>query len=538
MKRLKTILSFGFVVLAVSLLVGFTTGTTKRSATVDPNGSLIVAIDQPFGSLDPRINHASLNARPLWNLFDGIVTKTWFSGADRLTLTPGLASSWTITDRSTVYTFTLRRGIKFADGTPFNAAAVVFNFRTMFDPTFEYYYPPTASFAKSYLPTYRDVAAIGPYKFRLRLTRPDGSALDQLAVHQEFFQISPAAIKQYGNTGIAQHPIGTGPFTFESFNASTQTMVATRNDSYWRGPSKVKTLVMRTITDQGARTAALEGKTVNVATNISVNNKARWSGRKDIKLLVRDQPTVKTCHLDWRSGPGANKLFRQAISLAIDRKSMASIVYGGLGGPAHGYFPPQSAAYDPKMPALAFNLTRAKSLLTQSGVKPGTTITYETATGDQNATTAFSVMQENLRALGINVVIKYVDGATFVRDLTTAGGIKPNSGFDGLCRTTLGTDTVSLLFAVFGKAGWPPAGFNAEMIEIPAVEAAYSRARNARDNDRWVKAHSDANQALVNESAALFLINDVQGFGMTGNVVWTPAAARAYMYYSAKVLKR
>jgi len=529
----KTILGLVIGCAAIALFAGFGDTSGSRAKVVDPNATLIVAIDQPIGSLDPRVNHASLNARPLWNLFEGLVTKTWYRGDTQLKLVPALATTWTISKDRLTYTFNLRKGVKFSDGTPFNAAAMKFDFDTMFDSTSQFYYPAANSFDKGLVPTLASYAAPGPYTFRIVLNSPDGSLLDTLAVHQEFWAISPTAIQKYGNAGMGSNPVGTGPFSMASWNPATNVLVADRNDSYFRGPSKIKRLIMQTITDQSARTAALESRSVHIATNVLVDNATRWAGRKDIKLIIRQQPTIKSCGLNAESGPGTNKLFRQALSLAINRKRMNEVVYGGKGAVAHGFFPAASPAFDPKMPALQYNLAKAKQLMAQSGVPQGTKLTLETASGDANATKAFALLAEDLRAIGVNLTVNYTDGATYVKDLTTA--VRP--GLDGYCQTTQGTDTPSLFWYVWGRLGWPPGGYNSYHYLNPKLEAAFKRAQDAKDNDAWLKAISDGNKAATDDFAGMFLIEDVQGFGEAGNVVWTPAAARDYMYYSAKVLK-
>jgi peptide/nickel transport system substrate-binding protein len=517
---------------AVLLLTGFREGETAR---VDPTATLIVAIDQDIRDLDPRTNHAVLTVRPMYNVFEGLVTKTWHNGADALRVVPALATRWTISKNRRVYTFQLRRGVRFHDGTGFNAQAAVFHFRTLLDERFEFYYDKAGPFAKSRLPNVVSYAAPSPYVFRITLSAPDGGLLDTLATNHEFWMVSPTAVRTYGNAAIGtSRPVGTGPFRFTSYQPGQQ-LVLERNDSYWRGRAKFRRLFMRVMTDEAARVAALEGRSVHVAVNISVKNERRWAGRKDIKLVIRQQPTIKTCILDAQGGPGTKKLFRQALSLAANRQQMNLLVYAGKARASTGLFPRASPAFDPKLPSLSHNLTQARRLLSQAGVQNGQQLILETTTGDQNATDTWTVLQENLRQIGVNVQIKYVDGPTYVRDLTSPATMS-SRGIDGFCASTMGTDTPTLLFDILGRRGFPPAGYNAYRYTNPAVEAAAVRARNAPSYEAWIRAMRDANRALARDYAGIFLIDDVQGFGLAGNVTWRPAAARAYVFYNAKVM--
>lgn len=535
--------AIGFLVglVAISLIVALSSSTASRAAVVrgpvaDPNATLTVAIDQPIGSLDPRANHASLNARPLWNLYEGLVTENWYAGPQHLKMVPALAKSWSVSKDGLTYTFNLRHGVKFSDGTPFNAAAAVFDFRTMFDSTFQYYYPTVASFDKALLPTATGFTATAPYTFKITLSAPDAQLLPELALHEEFFMISPTAIQKYGNAAIGTgYPEGTGPFYYVSYNPSTSVLVLNRNANYWRGSPKFKTLILQLITDESARVSALEGHSVDIADNVLLSNAPQLTSSNGLKMIIRQQPTVKTCELYAKTAPGNNKLFREALSLAINRAQMNSVVYGGKGGVAHGFFTDNSPAYDPKMPPLEYNLAKAKKLLKQSGVKTPVTLTLDTASGDQNAAETFSILQQDWAALGVTLNIVYSDGTTYVHTLT--GGIQAGSPYNGVCQTTNGTDDPSLIFAIYGVEGFAPNGYNAVYYDNPKITADYTAMLAAKNVTAYYAAISKANQDLVSDFGAFVMIQDVEGFGESTKVAWVPAAARDYMYENAVVYK-
>lgn len=518
---------------AVTLLAGFTSKSARSTKNVDPNATMIVAIDTDPTQIDPRLNHSIVTIPAVWHMYEGLVTKNWFEGPDVVKIVPGLAESWTVSKDGKVYTFQIRKGVKFHDGTAMNAAAAEFSFRVIFDKTFQYFFPLANTFTAARLPFVTGYKATGPYTFQVTLSQPDGTFLERISVLNELSMVSPAAVQKYGNEGIAKNPVGTGPFVFRSYTPGSA-VILDRYDGYWRGASKIKTLVFRIIPDIQSRTAALEAHEVHAAENLSVKNGARWTGRKDIRQVVRSVPSVTGCLLNFRQGPMTNKLFRQAINVAVNRDAINAIVFAGLASPVASFFGPGSGeAYDPTLPPYKFNPALARTLLKQAGLQ-GATIRMSQSLGNQNSIDALTIVQENLRDVGITMKIDLLDQTSWVGQL--GRGID-GTGIDGMCAQGYGNETNTQGLDLFGTAAMPPKGFNTGFYLNAKVEAAAKAAVAAKSYGQYITALK-ASQKVVNADYAFFpFTSSLKVIGVAGNVVWKPAQSRVHFYYSAKLLK-
>jgi peptide/nickel transport system substrate-binding protein len=182
-------------------------------------------------------------------LFNGLFEKNYDDATKPATeVIPGLATSWDVSPDGLTYTFHLRNGVQFTDGTAVDANAVVFNFRMLLDQSFEYFDAKNApgvvsSVTGSHVQSYR---ALDSGTFQMVLKQPFGGLLDDWSQPglNPMWLVSPAAVKQFGVDGINQHPVGTGPFKLDSYKAG-ESVVLSRNDTYFRGPSAIKTMAWR-----------------------------------------------------------------------------------------------------------------------------------------------------------------------------------------------------------------------------------------------------------------------------------------------------
>ena len=267
---------------AVSIsLFGFILATALYNPVnaSSPNDVLVVGQIAEPKSLDPQTVTAVNDFRILINLYDGLVR--YKPGS--LQVEPALATSWKISKDGKRYTFKLRKGVKFHDGTPFNAAAVKFNFDRMLDKKNPYYNTgpfPLAFFFKSIVET----KVIDDDTVQFILDKPYAPLLSNLAYPTGLI-VSPTAVKK-DKSDFGLRPVGTGPFKFAKWE-SNRMVVLEKNPDYWGGAPKLKAVVFRPITDANTRVTELLSGGIDLMVEVPPDNVAML--KKDPGYTVYEQ---------------------------------------------------------------------------------------------------------------------------------------------------------------------------------------------------------------------------------------------------------
>ncbi|MDV5368327.1 ABC transporter substrate-binding protein, partial [Enterobacter hormaechei] len=252
-------------------------------ATKFPDVLLLGQVAEPQ-SLDPQVATAANDSRILVNIYEGLVRNADGS----LTLEPGLATSWQVSDDGLTYTFQLRDHIQFHDGTSFNAQAVKFTFERMLDKHHPYY--STGPFPLSFffsaidtIDTPDDLTVV------FKLNKPFAPFLSNLATPAGLI-VSPAAVKRYGKD-FSRHPNGTGPFKFDEWTAN-QRVVVSANDNYWNGKPSLKHVVFRPITDANTRVAEMLSGGIDAIVEVPADNVPLFAKDNRFKLYEATGPHV------------------------------------------------------------------------------------------------------------------------------------------------------------------------------------------------------------------------------------------------------
>jgi len=179
-------------------------------------GTLIWGMPSETDTLDPHATGGWTTYQVTYQIFEGLVKEDLTKpDAPSPPLVPGLAKSWTISPDGLTYTFSLREGVKFHDGTPFDAAAVKFNFDRFWNEKSLDFYPKAKAFVIAYTKWIKSVDVVDPMTVKITLVAPNYQWLRQgLQSYGQPLMISPASVRHYGNDGVALHPVGTGPFRF------------------------------------------------------------------------------------------------------------------------------------------------------------------------------------------------------------------------------------------------------------------------------------------------------------------------------------
>jgi peptide/nickel transport system substrate-binding protein len=390
-------------------------------------GTMVFGAPGAPDNFDPLFAQDGETFRPARQMYDTLIT--YRQGSSELA--PGLATEWSANPEGTEWTFTLREGVTFHDGTPFNAEAVCFNFDRWYNlPSAAaqsqaiYYYETFGGYSNNLIegvtdPVYNSCAAPNPTTAVIRLNRAKGAfpaafGLTSLSIS------SPAALQQYNADQIEQsgeaftyspyateHPTGTGPFRFESYDRANGTITLVRNDQYWGEPAKLDRLIFRVIPDENARRQELQAGTID---GYDLPSPADWQSLEEAGFDVLQRPVFNILYLgiNQKNNPAlADVRVRQAIAHAIDRESLVRNQLPEGAVVASQFMPDTVAGYDPDLQPIPYDPDRARTLLAEAGVSNLTVNFYYptevTRPYMPNPTNIFTALAENLRQVGITV---------------------------------------------------------------------------------------------------------------------------------------
>lgn len=349
------------------------TSGTSTSATASPGtqaqgkpGGQIKIGWGSFQTHDPHVTSSISDNLFIMAVYDRLVELTPDGK-----LYPGLATEWTTSPDGLVWTFKLRKGVKFHDGTPFNAEAVKFNFDRIVDPATK------SQYAVFILGPYDSSAIVDEYTVQLKMKSPYGRLLSALA-SLGLGMVSPAAVKKYG-AEFAQHPVGTGPFIFKE-EVEKDHLTLVRNPDYnWaaalhnhQGPAYLDQVTIQFITESGTKNAALLSGQINVGGGVATSDFVKLEKNANYtthKYLVSGYPPAGH-FINVKKAPTDDVNVRKAILYGLDFKTLNEAVFDGTAIPANSLVSTFSWSYDPEVGKLyQFDQAKANSLLEQAGWK-------------------------------------------------------------------------------------------------------------------------------------------------------------------------
>jgi len=320
---------------------------------------LKIGIGEDPDALDPDQSRTFVGEVIFAAMCDKLVAIT-----PQLDLIPQLATEWAWSGDGTILTMTLRDGVTFQDGTPFNAEAVVANIdRSMNLPE---------SRRKSELTSIENVKANGDLEVVFTLNAPDATLLARFAARSGAM-MSPTAFNAAG-LDFANGPVCVGPFKFRE-RIQQDRIVLDKDPNYWNADAiHFDSVTYLPILDSTVRLANLRSGDLDIIERVAATDLD--SATSDTGLTVAQSPGLGYAGItiNINNGAGAdtpfakNKLLRQAFSLAIDRQALNQVVFNGAFTPGNQPFPPNSPWYDQDIPVPARDIDKAKALMLEAGV--------------------------------------------------------------------------------------------------------------------------------------------------------------------------
>lgn len=416
-------------------------------------------------------------------------------------LEPWLAERWTISNDGLVYTFQLRRGVKFHDGTPFNAEAVVFSVLRQTDKTHPYYKTGTFAYAEFTFGRVKKVEATGRYTVRFTLKQRYAPFLANLAIHAGSI-VSPAAVKKYGKN-FAKNPVGTGPFRFVQWRPGIE-VVLERNREYWnrnRVP-QVRRVIFRPVVEDQTRLVQLESGELDFIVNIPPDDLPRL--RSGGKFRVQDQAGMHIWYLvmNNQTKPFNDRRVRQAVNYAINRKAIVDGILKGTGVTAENYIPPVLWSYNKSVRGYPYDPEKAKQLLAEAGYRDGLSVTFwvpQSGSGMQQPVTMAQAIQADLAKVGIKANLQTFEWGSYL-DKVFVPDAKKLPELHEMSWIGDNGDPDNFLYVLLSGAQWPPNGFNESFYKNPDVDRLLVQAQQVTDLQRRTELYTRAQELIMRDA--------------------------------------
>lgn len=516
-KGLRTVALAGAAI--VSLMVGHASGAsaagTLRIGMTASDIPLTTGQTDQGGEGQRFMGYTLYNALIEWDL----------SSAEKPSaLIPALATSWEVDSADkTKWTFKLRDGVKFHDGSTFDAAAVVWNLDKLLVADAPQFDKRQSAQGKSRIPAVASYRVIDPLTVEIVTKSPDATLPYQLSW---VLMSSPANWEAQGKSweAVAQKPSGTGPWKMESGFTPRERAELTPNKDYWdkaRVP-KLDKLVLVPLPEPNTRVAALRSGQVDWIEAPAPDSVKSLKGA-GFSIVTNSYPHNWTWHLSRVEGSPWNDIrVRKAANLAVDREGLNELL-GGLSVPAQGYLPPGHQWFGKPTFKLEYNVEEAKKLMAEAGYGPdkpiNTKVVISSSGSGQMLPLAMNeYIQQTLSEIGINVEYEVADWNTVI-NIWRAGAKDPSAkGATAVNYSYFIQDPFTALIRQSQCNLAPPNGTNWGFYCDPEMDALFSQVRNTFDAAEQDKVLQKIHEKYVDDALFLMVTHDVNPRAMSTRV--------------------
>ena len=472
---------------AAVLLASCTTSGDPGGGDGGSGDTFTIGIGVDLDTVDP----AQQTTTTVQNVIDyGLETLT---SLDKEGMTqPGLATEWETSESGKELTLTLREGVTFHDGTPFNAEAVKFNLDRIRDPKITV--PIGGAFE-----VINSVEVVDESTVRLDLEYPDPSLISNLAITTAAI-ISPASATEDGNSyeNIVT-PVGTGPYVFKSFQKGDKA-VYDKYDDYWGEKPHYDSVVFSIIPEGNSREAVLRSGEADLIMNPPVTDLEALEQDPNLEVLKAPSDRAVFVAFNHTKPPFDDVNVRRALNYAIDKESVVEnvlfdtvdVMDSPLAASLNGYCDVGSYDYDPE---------EAKRLLAEAGAT-NLSVTLGTPSGrylqDKQAAQAIAA---NLADVGVEAKVRTTDWPSYL-----SGIVEKDGPYDmHMLGWAPGALDAATQFQMFQKSAWPPAGLASAFYTNEKVESLVAAGNRELDDEKRSELYCEAQNQIWADAPWLFL---------------------------------
>lgn len=461
--------------LALSLLLTLTAcGGSQAKETPETrraNNELAIGLVQDLDdSLDPHRSESAATRELLFNVYEGLVKPN----ADG-ELIPAVAESWVLSDDRCTYTFTLRDGIKFCNGTPVTVDDVLFSLERCRDEGYE--------------PALADAAfAADGSTVSVTIPQPSGDFLTYLTL---------AIVPKDSVSLLDTETIGTGPYRMTS-RLVQNNLVFERNEHYWGEAGKLNKVTFRVVESAEAVVMALKSGAIDLSNHLTSTQASQLG---DFRILEGTMNLVQAVYLNHAVEPLNNEFVRKALCHALDREQVFAMVADGHGTAVGSSIYPNFRKYF--LPELAelypHDVEKAKALLKEAGYENGFPLTITVSSEHQPHMDAAQIVAEQFRAIGVDVTIEPVEWGAWLSDVYNGRNFEA---------TIVGFDASNLSARALLERFNSASSKNMINYSNAAYDAAYARALTAATDEEQTAAWIEM-ETILAETAANVYIQDL-----------------------------
>lgn len=509
MRKIGAIL---FTALLLVLLV-----TTAFAESISQQKDITCAVNVDFTTMDPMDTSDTLSGGIQRMIMDGL-----FGFDDDMKIIPMLATGYTASDDATEFTITLREGISFTDGTPWNADAALANVAKWGDKELGL---KRTTFLCNMLKSWEK---IDDYTIKITLNEPFGAFISNLA-HPACVIMSPKQIEA-GVEACAYSPVGTGQYTFVEWIEGDHLTLAL-NPEWWGYDAEIcggtpladadagfKTITFKPVTESATRVAMLQAGDAQVIWPTPTESVSVLEMDPNVTSYVDDGIVVRFLMLNTQKEPFTDKRVRQAIDYAINKDAYIAVVKNGLATKADSVIGPAVQYYKPNE-LREYNIEKAKELLAEAGYPDGftTTAMYANTTANQKQA---EFLKQQLEQVGINLELKGMESAILnerIQGVDVPGSeAEVDTYIIGWSPSTGDADWG--IRPLLAKESVPPMSYNICYFENDELEGYIRAGLESADDDVRREAYAKAQDLIWEETPLVMLCVDSNTWATSANV--------------------
>ena len=384
------------------------TSNTLSEGTPVPGGSVVYGMTQDLASLDPHVDTDAGTRDVVFNLYEGLVKPTSDGG-----FIPAVASDYIISDDAKTYTFTLRDGITFHDGTPVTIEDVKYSI-------------------DRYAEIQGESSAFSSLVDSVEVQDDKTLVVNLKESYSEFLPMMTIAIIPQSNEDPAGNPIGTGPFKYVSYTPG-QNLELEKYDGYWQeGVPSLDSVEFKFIADVDTAFVELQAGTIDILKYLT-SAQAETLG-DDYNIVQGSMNLVHAMYLNSAYEPLSKTEVRQALCYAVDRDAINNFIFGGKSHIIGSHMiPAMSKYYEPEAETVySYDPEKAKELLADAGYADGFDLEITVPSSYSQHVDSAQIIADELSQVGINVTLNQVEWSTWLQDVYKGGNFQATViGFDG-----------------------------------------------------------------------------------------------------------